>query len=111
MARLNAAAPTLAQRHQALAILWQIMRHLGWETHECTKTAVDLCEITRTEPSQMARTLQLLEDVGAIRRIRRGRTKVITVTPEGAFRGDVRNHAQAVERYRRDVIEGGKVND
>jgi len=30
------------------------------------------------------------------------------VTPEGAFRGNVNSHAQAVERYKLDVIEGGK---
>jgi hypothetical protein len=33
---------------------------------------------------------------------------VIAVTPEGAFRGNVNNHAQAVERFKLDVIEGGK---
>ena len=52
--------------------------------------------------------LDLLEQVGAIRRVKRGRVKIITVTPEGAFRGNVHNHAQAVERYKLDVIDGGK---
>ena len=56
----------------------------------------------------MADTLKLLEEVGAIKRVKRGRTKIITVTPEGAFRGNVNNHAKAVERYKLDVIEGGK---
>ena len=40
--------------------------------------------------------------------MKRGRNKIITVTPEGAFRGNINNHGQAVERYRLDVIEGGK---
>ena len=59
----------------------------------------------------MADTLKLLEDVGAIRRVKRGRTKVITVTPEGAFRGNVNEHGKTVERYRLDVIEGGRGDD
>ena len=37
--------------------------------------------------------------------------KIITVTPEGAFRGNVNNHAQAVERFKLDVIEGGKSSE
>jgi hypothetical protein len=39
---------------------------------------------------------------------RRRALKVITVTPEGAFRGNIHNHGQAVERYKLDVIYGGK---
>ena len=91
-------------------ILWSICRHLSWQSYECSKTAADLCEITRTDKAQMARALDLLEQVGAIRRVKRGRTKIITVTPEGAFRGNVNHHGQAVERYRLDVIEGGKTD-
>ena len=92
-------------------ILWIICRHLSWQSYECTKSAADLCEITHTKPPNMASALKLLEEVGAIRRVKRGRNKIITVTPEGAFRGNVNNHAQAVERYRLDVIEGGKKAD
>jgi DNA-binding MarR family transcriptional regulator len=106
--RLNAAAPTSAARDRALATLWQIVRNLGWQSYECTKTAADLSDVLGYDKGDMARTLKLLEDVGAIRRVRRGRTKVITVTPEGAFRGNVHEHAKTVERYRLDVIEGGR---
>lgn len=106
--RLFEAAKTTAQAKEALSILWTICRHLGWQTYECTKTAADLCEITRTKPPHMADALKLLEQVGAIHRVKRGRVKIITVTPEGAFRGNVNNHAQTVERYKLDVIEGGK---
>jgi hypothetical protein len=56
----------------------------------------------------MARALDLLEQVGAIHRVKRGRVKVIAVTPEGAFRGNINNHAKAVEKFKLDVIEGGK---
>jgi predicted MarR family transcription regulator len=106
--RLFAAAKTPAQAFHAQAVLWQICRNLGWQTYECTKTAADLCDTMRTDKGDMARALDLLEQVGAIHRVKRGRVKIITVTPEGAFRGNVNNHAQAVERYKLDVIEGGK---
>lgn len=106
--RLFEAAKTTAQAKEAGMILWIICRHLSWQSYECTKSAADLCEITHTGPAHMSRALNLLEEIGAIRRVKRGRNKVITVTPEGAFRGNVNTHAQAVERYRLDVIEGGK---
>ena len=84
--RLRNSGQTLAKQHQALAVLWQITRHLGWQTYECTKTAADLCEITGITPNHMSPILDLLERVGAIHRVKRGRVKIITVTPEGAFR-------------------------
>ena len=106
--RLFEAAPTTTKAKEAGMILWIICRHLSWQSYECTKSAADLCEITHTGPAHMSRALNLLEEIGAIRRVKRGRNKIITVTPEGAFRGNVNNHGQAVERYRLDVIEGGK---
>ena len=106
--RLFAAAKTTAQAYHAQAVLWQICRNLGWQTYECTKTAADLCETMRTDKAQMARALDLLEQVGAIHRVKRGRVKIITVTPEGAFRGNVHNHAKAVEKFRLEVVEGGR---
>lgn len=106
--RLFTAAKTTAQAYHAQAVLWQICRNLGWQTYECTKTAADLCDTMRTDKAQMARALDLLEQVGAIHRVKRGRVKIITVTPEGAFRGNVHNHAKAVEKFKLDVIEGGK---
>ena len=106
--RLRDSGRSLSQQHQAKAVLWDIVRHLGWQSYECTKTAAELCEISQIKAPNMADTLKLLEDVGAIRRVKRGRTKVITVTPEGAFRGNVNEHGKTVERYRLDVIEGGR---
>ena len=106
--RLFTAAKTTAQAYHAQAVLWQICRNLGWQTYECTKTAADLCDITRTKAPHMADALKLLEQVGAIHRVKRGRVKIIAVTPEGAFRGNVHNHAKAVEKFKLDVIEGGK---
>ena len=59
--------------------------------------------------SDMARSLTLLEEIGAIRRVKRGRTKVITVTPEGAYRGKVDNHAKAVDAYKETMKKAGNV--
>ena len=108
--RLRNSGEPLAKQHQALAVLWQITRHLGWQTYECSKTAADLCDLTGIEKARMTRVLQLLEDVGAIQRVKNGRSKSIAVTPEGAFRGKVENHGKTVERFRLDVIEGGKAD-
>lgn len=108
--RLFATAKTPAQAFHAQAVLWQICRNLGWQTYECTKTAADLCEIMRTDKGDMARALDLLEKVGAIQRVKKGRSKIITVTPEGAFRGNVNTHGAAVERYKLEVIQGGKAD-
>lgn len=105
--RLFEAAPTTTKAQQAGMILWTICRHLVWGRYECEKTAAQLCEITRTDKANMARALNLLEEVGAIRRVKRGRVKVITVTPEGAYRGNINEHGKAVERYKLDVIDGG----
>ncbi|MGY2319430.1 hypothetical protein ACW9I6_32505, partial [Pseudomonas sp. SDO5522_S412] len=69
--RLFTAAKTTAQAFHAQAVLWQITRNLGWQSYECTKTAADLCEVMRTDKAQMARALDLLEQVGAIRRMKR----------------------------------------
>lgn len=110
-ARLRESGESLAKQHQALAVLWTITRHLSWQSFECTKTAADLCQLTGIDKSHMARCLDLLEKIGAIGRLKRGRSKVIIVTPEGAFRGSVHAHGDTVERYRLEVIEGGKRDD
>jgi len=109
--RLNQKAPTPAARDRALSTLWQITRYLGWQTYECTKTAAELADVLGYDKALMARTLKLLEEVGAIQRVKRGRSKIITVTPEGAFRGDINKHGEAVEKYKLEVIEGGREND
>ena len=96
---------TPAERDAALATLLLITRHLEWQGYACTKIAADLAEMRGVKPQNMKETLALLERVGAISRVKRGRTKLITVTPEGAFRGKIDNHGEAVERYRAEVIQ------
>ena len=106
--RLRQSAPTPAKRGQAIEVLWVMIQYTAWEDHEVKKTAAELSDLTGIKPSNLSVTLKLLEDVGAIRRVRKGRSNTITITPEGVYRGNVNNHAQAVERYKMEVIDGGK---
>ena len=104
-ARLMATNATPAERNAALATLLLITRHLEWQSCVCTKIAADLAEMQGVKRQDMKDTLALLEQVGAIHRVKKGRTKLITVTPEGAFRGKIDNHGEAVERYKAEVIQ------
>lgn len=106
--RLRQSAPTPAMRGQAIEVLWVMIQYTSWESHQVQKTAAELSDLTGIKPSHLSVTMKLLEDVGAIRRVRKGRTNIITITPEGVYRGNVNNHAQAVERYKMEVIDGGK---
>jgi hypothetical protein len=103
--RLMATNATPAERDAALATLLLITRHLEWQSYVCTKIAADLAEMRGVKPQNMKDTLALLERVGAISRIKRGRTKVIAVTPEGAFRGDISKHGEAIARYSAEVVK------
>lgn len=102
--RLMATTATPAERMAALGVLMEIKRWMGWQVFTCTKTAAELGELLGIDKGDMARTLALLEQIGAICRVKRGRIKVITVTPEGAFRGKIDNHAEVVERYKTEVM-------
>ena len=103
--RLLQTEATPAERDAAMATLLLIVRHLGWQSYSCDKTAADLAEMRGVLKSHMAETFALLEQVGAITRTKRGRTKIITINPEGAFRGDVNRHAEAVDRYRAEIVQ------
>ena len=104
-ARLLQTKATPAERNAAMATLVLIVRHLGWQSYSCEKTAADLAEMQGVKKQDMAETLALLERIGAITRTKHGRTKTITINPEGAFRGDVNRHAEAVDRYRAEVVQ------
>jgi len=103
--RLMQSEATPAERDAALASLLLITRHLEWQGYACTKVAGELAEMRGVKTSNMSTTLALLERVGAISRVKRGRSKVITVTPEGAFRGDIGRHGEAVARYSAEVVQ------
>ncbi len=104
-ARLMQSGATPAERDAALATLLLITRHLEWQSYDCTKIAADLAEMRGVKPQNMKNTLALLERIGAIQRVKRGRTKVIAVTPEGVFRGDLSRHDEAVARYSSEVVQ------
>ncbi len=104
-ARLMVTKATRAERHAAIDTLFLIIRHLEWQGYTCTKIAADLAELQGTNKQEMAKSISLLESVGAISRVKRGRTKVIAVTPEGAFRGDISRHGEAVARYSAEVVK------
>ena len=101
--RLKASDATPAERMTAHAVLAEVVRRLGWQTYECTRTASDIAHELGLSPSVVSKTLARLESIGAVARIPRGRSRVITVTPEGAYRGDVNRHAETVDRYRSEV--------
>ena len=103
--RLMQAKATTAERCTALAVLQEIKRHLGWQSFTCEKTAAELGDLLGIKAPNMATTLALLEEIGAIVRVKRGRTKTITVTPDGAFRGDVNKHAEVMDRYKAEVLQ------
>ncbi len=103
--RLLSESATAPERDAALATLLLITRHLEWQGYTCTKVASELAELRGIDKAHMARTLALLERVGAISRVKRGRSKVIAVTPEGAFRGDIGRHGEAVARFSAEVVQ------
>ena len=102
--RLIASGATPAERGVAQIVLAEVLRWLGWQTYECTRSASDIAQQAGLGTKAVSDALALLERVGAITRVKRGRTKIITVTPEGAYRGDINHHAEAVDRYRSDVV-------
>lgn len=104
LSRLRATEASTSERDAALATLSLIVRHLGWQDHACAKTGTELAALRGVHKTAMSRTLALLESVGAITRVKRGGIKTITVTPEGAYRGDITKHAEAVDRYKAEVV-------
>jgi DNA-binding transcriptional ArsR family regulator len=102
--RLKATGATFAERAAAQAVLAECIRWLGWQSYEVTRTAAEISERIGLAESHTASALALLESVGAITRIKRGRRKVITITPEGAYRGRIDNHAETVDRFNAEVV-------
>lgn len=101
--RLIASGASPAERGVAHMVLAEVIRWLGWQSFECTRSAAEIATRTGLHPAVVSEAVRRLESVGAIGRIKRGRTKVITITPEGVFRGNVNHHAEAVDRYNAEV--------
>ena len=87
-------------------VLWmEIAHNIPWEDYVCSLNAAELGDKLEMSESQVSQGLKLLEQVGAIKRIKRGRTKAITITPEGVYRGQVTDHQSVVKRYKAEVYD------
>ena len=80
--RLKGAASTPSELRSGLAVLHEIERWLDPHSRICTKTAVDLCELLGMDKANLSRLLSQLESIGAIVRVKRGRSKLIMLTGE-----------------------------
>ena len=107
--RIHALDMPLGRRTMATAVLAEVMRWIPWEESACSKTAAEIADLLKAREIDVSTALKTLEEVGAIHRIKRGRTKLIYVNPEGAYRGNVNHHAAAVAAYRNVLTEAGNV--
>ena len=57
----------------------------------------------------MSRTLKDLEVIGAIKRVKRRRVKIITVTPEGLYCGQIDRHDLVVGLYLMEVAHADSI--
>ena len=80
--RLLASRATPAERATALMVFAEVLRRLGRQTHDCAGTATEIGDRLGVDKVSMSKSLALLERIGAIARVKRGRNKIITVTPE-----------------------------
>lgn len=105
--RLIVAGISPVQQAIAQAVVAQMIRRLEFGKSRVNVTASELCTIMRMEAANISRTLRLLEDVGAIWREPRGRTKEIHINPEGAFRGGPGQHQAAVHEFKEMARKAG----
>ena len=107
--RIHALDLPLGRRTMAIAVMTEVMRWLPWQDAACSKTAAEIADLLKAREIDVSSALKLLEQVGAIHRLRRGRTKQIFVNPEGAYRGPVDQHAAAVDSYKKTLADAGNV--
>ncbi len=103
--RIHALPLSAPKRTMAITVMAEIVRWLPWKDAACSKTAAEMASLLKVNISDVSRALKILEDVGAIHRVVRGRTKLIYVNPEGAYRGPIDHHAEAVDSYRKTVAD------
>jgi hypothetical protein len=107
--RIHALPLSPARRAMAIMVMAEIVRWLPWQDAACSKTAAELSDLLKICQMDVSTALQVLEQVGAIRRLKRGRTKLIFVNPEGAYRGPIDQHPAAVDAYRKTLTDAGNV--
>jgi hypothetical protein len=107
--RIHALPMSAPKRTMAIAVMAEVVRWLPWQGAECSKTAGEIADLLKVRPIDVSSALQVLEQVGAIRRVARGRTKLIYINPEGAYRGKIDNHAKSVDAYKETMKKAGNV--
>jgi hypothetical protein len=106
--RLTKSGSSPAQQSTALAILWTLTRFLAWQSYEVTIGASEIATRKCLDKVTVSKALKLLESIGAISQVKRGRRKVILITPEGAYRGSIDHHTETATKFRFEVIKGGR---
>lgn len=91
-------------RRDALEVLWGLVRHVEYGNPECTfGKQEDLAMWLEMHPQQVSRGLGVLEQIGAITRIKDGNRKRVLITPQGVYRGKLQDHPKVVEGYQNVV--------
>lgn len=102
--RINALDLSAAKRMTITGVWAELIRHLRFGTSEVGMKAATLAELLKLRPIDVSMALTVLEEIGAIYRVKAGREKVIHINPEGAFRGNLRDgHAAAVKEFAKVV--------
>jgi len=85
---------------EAKNVLMGLMRFVGKLDPEVKIDSQDqLAEYCGMQRANVTRALAVLEQVGAIKRVKSGRRTRIYITPEGVFRGAMDKHAETVAAY------------
>lgn len=99
------ALPLSAAKRAVISMIWaELFRHLIFGTSEVGIKAATLADLLKLQPADVARALAVLEEIGAIHRVKAGREKVIHINPEGVYRGKLgSNHETAIETFAKVV--------
>jgi len=105
VARLRATNASLAERTIALAVLQQVRRWLDFETLICTKSGTEIAREIGVQKENLPPVMARLEQVGAIRREKMGRYKIIALPPESILRRTALENSEAAsERFEPTLI-------
>lgn len=89
-----------AHRRDAVEVLVGLMRHVEYGDPECKfGKQEDLASWLRMKPQNVSRGLGVLEDIGAIVRVKDGTAKRVFINPEGVYRGKLSDQPKAVAGY------------
>jgi DNA-binding MarR family transcriptional regulator len=103
--RIKALDVTPAQMNALRAAILLIGTNIRWGTSETAINATELAAELGMKKTHVSVLLDQLEKIGAIYRVKKGRTKIIHVNPEGVYRGkmDPDSHGKAVEQFAKVV--------